>query len=246
MLKNIAIHNLLKSKMIEKIKNIDWKAVRSTAWRWAKRTFLYIFFGHIIYTVLLIWLPVWTTATIVGDWLDGTEIHKTWVSRDEISESMRRAVIAKEDQEFDEHFGFDFEEIEEAMEYNKTHKIKKGASTISQQVAKNVFLWQKRNWFRKGLEVYCTLWIELLWSKERILEVYLNIAEMGKGVYGCEAAAQQYFKKSAAQLTDEEAALIAACLSNPKKFKVNAPSERVLKKQRWVLRQMRSMEWDKK
>jgi monofunctional biosynthetic peptidoglycan transglycosylase len=213
-------------------------------YRILKRVILTLFISQFIYTILLIWMPVFSTPTIFGEWLFGKKIEKVWVSRDKISESMKHAVIASEDQEFDEHFGFDVEAIEKAMKYNKTHKKKKGASTITQQVAKNVFLWQGRTWLRKGLEVYCTLIIELFWSKERILEVYLNVAEMGDGVYGCEAAAQKYFKKTASKLNDSEAALIAACLPNPKMYKVDDPSSYVRKRQRWVLWQMKNIEWE--
>ncbi len=214
-------------------------------YRAVRKTALYLFIAHFVYTLLLIVMPVFTTPTIIGQWLFGTKIHKQWVSLDKISEAAQKAVIAKEDQDFEEHLGFDLEEIEDAMEYNKTHKTKHGASTISQQVAKNVFLWQSRNWIRKGLEVYCTLLIEFFWSKKRILEVYLNVAEMGDGIFGIEAAAQQFFKKNASKLTNDEAALIAACLSNPIKFKVNAPGERILKKKRWIMRQMKEVEWEK-
>ena len=128
------------------------------------------------------------------------------------------------------------------MKYNKTHKKKKGASTISQQVAKNVFLWQDRTWIRKGAEVYCTFLIELLWSKERILEVYLNVAEMGDGVFGCEAAAKLFFGKPAAKLTQEEAALIAACLPSPVRYRADKPSDYVRKRQRAIIFQMDRMD----
>jgi monofunctional glycosyltransferase len=214
-------------------------------YRITKRVFVYLFIGHFVYTLLLIFMPVFTTPTIIGQWLGGKKIYKEWVSFENISESAMKAVIAKEDQDFEEHFGLDFEEIEEAMEHNKTHSNKRGASTISQQVAKNVFLWQSRTWLRKGLEVYCTLLIELFWSKRRILEVYMNVAEMGNGIFGIEAAAKSFFGKPASKLTNEEGALIAACLSNPIRFKVNAPSDRVRKKQQWILRQMRNVEWTK-
>lgn len=219
--------------------------VLSKIYRLVKTTFLFLFISHLVYTILLIKIPVFTTPTIIGQWLSGKTIYKDWVSEEAIAESIRRAVIASEDQEFDEHFGFDIEQIEKAMKYNQTHKKKKGASTISQQVAKNVFLWQGRTWVRKGIEVYCTLLIELLWSKERILEVYLNVAEMGDGVFGIEAAAQSYFGKPAIKLNNEEAALIAACLPNPIKYKVNAPSDYVRKRQRWILWQMKNIDWDK-
>ncbi len=216
------------------------------AYQILKKVFFYLFVSHFIYTILLIVMPVLTTPTIIGQWLGGKSINKTWVSSPKISESAKRAVIASEDQEFGEHFGFDIEQIEKAIKFNKTHKRKKGASTITQQVAKNVFLWQGRTWVRKGLEVYCTLLIELFWSKDRILEVYLNVAEMGDGVFGIEAAANQYFGKPASKLNNEEAALIAACLPNPIIYKVNTPTDYVRKRQRWILWQMRNIDWDEK
>ena len=215
-------------------------------YRLAKKIFIALFIAQLVCALLLIFVPVFTTPTIIGQWIGGKTIHKDWVSLDKIAESTRHAVIAKEDQDFEEHLGFDIDEIEEAMEHNKTHKNKRGASTITQQVAKNVFLWQSRTWMRKGLEVFFTLEIELLWSKKRILEVYLNIAEMGDGVFGIEAAAQRFFNKPASRLSNEESALIAACLSNPIIFKVDNPSPLVLKKQRWILRQMKNIEWEKK
>lgn len=216
------------------------------AYQILKKVLFYLIVSHFIYTILLITMPVFTTPTIIGQWLGGKNISKTWVSSSKISESAKRAVIASEDQEFGEHFGFDIEQIEKAMKYNQTHKRKKGASTITQQVAKNVFLWQGRTWVRKGLEVYCTLLIELFWSKDRILEVYLNVAEMGDGVFGIEAAANRYFGKPASKLNNEEAALIAACLPNPITYKVNAPTDYVRKRQRWILWQMRNIDWNAK
>jgi monofunctional glycosyltransferase len=211
-------------------------------YRWTKRLILTLFLAQIAYTILLIWFPVVSTPTIFGQWLLGKPIYKEWVSLDQISEPMQRAVVASEDQEFEDHFGFDIDAIEKALKYNKTHKKKKGASTITQQVAKNVFLWQDRTWFRKGAEVYCTFLIELLWSKERILEVYLNIAEMGNGVFGCEAAAKRFFGKPAAKLTEQEAALIAACLPSPVKYRADKPSDYVRQRQRAILFQMAQMD----
>jgi monofunctional glycosyltransferase len=211
-------------------------------YRWTKRLILTLFLAQIAYTVLLIWFPVVSTPTIFGQWLLGKPIYKEWVPLDQISEPMQRAVVASEDQDFEDHFGFDIDAIEKALKYNKTHKKKKGASTISQQVAKNVFLWQDRTWFRKGAEVYCTFLIELLWSKERILEVYLNIAEMGSGTFGCEAAAKRFFGKPAAKLTEQEAALIAACLPSPLKYRADKPSDYVRQRQRAILFQMAQMD----
>ncbi|HEX5171039.1 MAG TPA: monofunctional biosynthetic peptidoglycan transglycosylase, partial [Cyclobacteriaceae bacterium] len=153
--------------------------------------------------------------------------------------------IAAEDQLFPDHNGFDIKSIEKAIQHNqKKSKRIRGASTISQQVAKNVFLWQGRSWVRKGLEVYFTFMIELIWGKERILEVYLNVAEMGRGVFGIEAASRYYFKKAAKKLTRLQAARIAACLPNPKKYGVNPPSPYIVNRSEWVLRQMRNLEGD--
>lgn len=156
------------------------------------------------------------------------------------------AVMASEDQLFPDHNGFDIKGIKKALAFNKKKKGKKirGASTISQQVAKNVFLWQGRSWFRKGLEVYFTFMIELVWSKKRILEVYLNEAEMGKGVFGIEAAARKYFKKPASKLTRTEAAMIAASLPNPVRYTVKPVSTYVSRKYPWVLRQMNNLDGD--
>ena len=162
-------------------------------------------------------------------------MKKTWVPLEEIAKPMRSAVIKAEDYKFYQHHGFDFEAIERAIQYNKTHKKKKGASTISQQTAKNVFLWPSRSWVRKGLEAYFTILIELLWSKDRILEVYLNVIELGKGVYGVEAAAQKYFKKPAKKLTASQAALMAAVLPNPIKFRIDRPSRYVSNRQRKIM-----------
>ena len=214
-------------------------------YRILKRVVLTLFIAHFLYLILLIWLPVVSTPTIFGQWITGKTIHKQWVSLDRIAAPMQHAVIAAEDQEFENHFGVDIDAIEKAIEFNKNHRRKKGASTISQQVAKNVFLWQNRDWLRKGLELYSTFLIELFWSKDRILEVYLNVAEMGDGVFGAEAAAQTFFQKPAAKLTTDEAALIAACLPSPVRYKANAPSDYVRKRQRWIVWQMKNIEWEK-
>ena len=158
---------------------------------------------------------------------------------------MKLAVIASEDQIFPDHGGFDWKSIDKAMKYNEKKPGRvRGASTISQQVAKNVFLWQGRSWIRKGLEVYFTKMIEWIWGKRHILEVYLNVAEMGKGIFGVEAASQAYFKKPAAKLTRRQASLIAACLPNPKKYTVKPISRYVAIKSGWVQRQMRFLEKD--
>ena len=151
---------------------------------------------------------------------------------------MQLAVVCSEDQNFVRHSGFDFDAINKAIQYNEHHRRKRGASTISQQTAKNVFLWTGRSWFRKGLEVYFTFLIECLWSKERIMEVYLNVIEMGDGVYGAQAAAKMFFHKDALQLTRGEAARMAAVLPNPIRFSVSHPSPYILKRQAWIIHQM--------
>lgn len=173
--------------------------------------------------------------------MEDGKIDKDWKSLDEIGKKMPLAVVTAEDQKFAEHFGFDMEAIEKAMKYNEKHKGKKvkGASTISQQTAKNVFLWPGRSWIRKGLEVYFTFVIEICWSKERIIEVYLNVIEMGPGVYGAEAAAQYYFNKSSINLTKKEAAAIAAILPNPIRWSASRPTPYIIKKRNWIVRHMK-------
>jgi monofunctional biosynthetic peptidoglycan transglycosylase len=151
------------------------------------------------------------------------------------------AAIAAEDQQFPFHAGFDFESIRKAVQHNSKSKRKRGASTISQQVAKNLFLWSGRSWARKGLEVYFTVLIEAAWPKERILEVYLNVAEFGPGTYGVQAAAQRFFRKDAARLTRREAATLAAVLPNPKRFRADRPSNYVQKRRDSIMGQMRAL-----
>ena len=163
---------------------------------------------------------------------------------EEISPNIKLAVLSAEDQLFPDHNGFDFKSIEKAMKHNRKSKSLRGASTISQQVAKNVFLWQHGGYFRKGLEVYFTFMIEHLWDKKRILEMYLNVAEMGKGIFGVQAAAKKYFNKSAKNLSRNEAAMIAACLPNPKKFTIKPLSNRVASRYPWIMAQMVRLEGD--
>jgi monofunctional glycosyltransferase len=197
-----------------------------------------LFILHLFYILLLRWVDPPITATQISRWMDGDGITRDYVSFDEISINMKLAVIASEDQLFPFHNGFDVESIMKAMEKNKKSKRVRGASTISQQVAKNVFLWQGRSWLRKGLEVYFTYMIELLWGKERILEVYLNVSETGKGIFGVEAAAIKYFKKPASKLNKTEAAMIAASLPNPRRYTVKPPSNYVLSHYEHVMGQM--------
>ncbi|HYK55175.1 MAG TPA: monofunctional biosynthetic peptidoglycan transglycosylase [Flavisolibacter sp.] len=214
-------------------------------WTWIKRIFIALFLLQLIYIILLKWLDPPVTLTQLSSWISGHGLKRDYVSGDNISYHMKLAVISSEDQVFPDHGGFDWKSIEKAMKYNekKPNRIH-GASTISQQVAKNVFLWQGRDWVRKGLEVYFTKMIEWVWGKERILEVYLNVIEMGKGVFGAEAAAREYFKKPAGKLTRREAAMIAACLPNPKKYTVKPAAPFVVARAGWIMRQMNNLEGD--
>jgi monofunctional biosynthetic peptidoglycan transglycosylase len=215
-------------------------------WSIVWKSSIALFVLSIVSTIIFRFVPVPFTPLMItrmGEQLaDGKSIKcsKDWVSIDKISNNMPLAVLCSEDQLFMEHNGFDMKAIEKALEYNDKKKGKKlrGGSTISQQTAKNVFLWQGRSWLRKGLEAYFTLLIEVMWSKERIMEVYLNVIEMGDGIYGTEAAAQEYFQKSAAKLTASQAALIAAVLPNPRKWSPANPTGYIKKKQQWILRQM--------
>lgn len=180
------------------------------------------------------------SAWLTGDF--GYLAHSDWVDMDDISPFMGLAVIAAEDQTFPRHWGFDVAAIEKALSHNQRHETRiRGASTLSQQTAKNLFLWDGRSWLRKGLEAGLTVGIETVWSKKRILTVYLNVAEFGSGVFGVEAAAQHYFHKPASKLTMSEAALLAAVLPNPIRFKADAPSGYVRSRQAWILRQMRQL-----
>lgn len=206
--------------------------------------------GFIILSVLGVFaykfIPVWVTPYMVGEKfraITGKEkrpsLQKTWVPMDKISPQMALAVVASEDQNFYSHSGFDFVELRKVLESDK--KRKRGASTITQQVAKNVFLWHGRSYVRKGLEAWFTVLIELLWSKERILEVYLNVAETGDMMFGVEVAAQRYFKVPAANLSRTQAARIAAILPNPKVYRADKPGPYVQRRVNWIERQMRNL-----
>lgn len=164
-----------------------------------------------------------------------------WVDFERISPEAALAVVAAEDQHFPVHYGFDLKSIQQALKDGEQGKRVRGASTISQQVAKNLFLWSGRNFLRKGLEAWFTVLIETLWPKQRILEVYLNIAEFGRGIYGVEAAARRYFGKPAARINREEAALLAAVLPNPIRLRVDRPSRYVISRQQWIMGQMRGL-----
>ncbi|MEO7922887.1 MAG: monofunctional biosynthetic peptidoglycan transglycosylase [Chitinophagaceae bacterium] len=221
------------------------KQFRQKLWRWSKKIFFWAFFLHLFYIILLKWVNPPITITQLSSWVSGHGLKRDYVSRKNISPFAGLAVIASEDQLFPDHNGFDWKSIKKAMSYNKRKPGRiRGASTISQQVAKNVFLWQGRSWIRKGLESYFTFMIELLWGKKRILEVYLNVIEMGEGIFGIEQAANSYFGKSAKNLTRQEAALIAACLPNPKRYKVKPVSSFVSFRSGVIMRQMNNLGTD--
>jgi monofunctional biosynthetic peptidoglycan transglycosylase len=200
-------------------------------------------------TVLLVlplrWLPPLTTSFMLQNWLAqkslSAEVRYDWVPREQISRRAALAVLAAEDQKFFRHAGFDFASIRKVWNRNGQGRRVRGASTISQQVAKNLWLWPQRSWFRKGLEAWLTLWVEWLWPKERILEMYLNVAQFGPQVFGVESAARQYFRKPAAALNEPEAALLAAVLPNPRQFRVGNPSRYTTRRQAWVQRHARRL-----
>ena len=222
---------------------------RRRAWRFTKRLVLVLFIAQFVYILLLKWIFPPLTCTqfcdMVGGWFHHYGFHREYVSAADISPNMRLAVMASEDQLFPEHGGFDWKMIQKAEKYNAKHPRRlHGASTISQQTAKNVFLWQGRSFIRKGFEVYFTKMIEWTWGKKRIINTYLNVIQMGQGVYGVEAASQRYFHKPARSLSRSEAALIAACLPNPVRFRVDSPSRYVLARQRFILGQMSNLEGD--
>jgi monofunctional biosynthetic peptidoglycan transglycosylase len=207
-------------------------------WRIIKRVVIILFILQFVYIFLLKWVNPPITLTQLGSLISGDGLKRSYVSMKNISPYAKLAVICSEDQLFPEHDGFDVKNIEKAIEHNEKSKKIRGASTISQQVAKNVFLWQGRDWIRKGLEVYFTVMIEWIWGKKRILEVYLNVSEMGKGIYGVEAASRAYFNKPAKSLSRLEAAKIAACLPNPKEYTVKPLSGFVASKSAWIIGQM--------
>jgi len=221
------------------------KGFLPTLWQKATKIFIILFISQLVYIALLKWIDPPITITQAASLFQGYGLKRDYVDYQDISPNAALAVMASEDQLFPDHNGFDLKSIKKAMSHNSKKPSRvRGASTISQQVAKNVFLWQGRSWIRKGVEAYFTFMIELVWGKKRILEVYLNVAEMGKGVFGIEAAARKYFKKSAKNLTRTEAAMVAASLPNPKKYTVNPVSKYIHKRYPWVLQQMNYLKDD--
>lgn len=225
-----------RGKLLQRLKIWLLRAVLAVAAVWVAGILLFAF------------LPVPFSAVMVerqlGAWLQGDftyVAHSDWVGMDEISPWVPLAVMAAEDQKFPTHWGFDMNAIASALDHNERSGRVRGASTLSQQTAKNMFLWDGRSWLRKGLEAGLTLGIEVVWTKRRILTVYLNVAEFGEGIFGVEAAAQRYFHKPASALTQSEAALLAAVLPSPLRFKADAPSGYVRQRQQWIMRQMRQL-----
>ena len=222
----------MKDSLGKRIFRIIWK---TAAWFFGLSIFFVVFFRFV---------PVPITPLMLircGQQLfDGKEmkLKHDWISIDKISKHLPLAVFCSEDQNFMNHSGFDIEAIEKSVEASKKGKRLRGASTISQQTAKNVFLWPGRSWIRKGFEVYFTVLIEFVWRKERIMEVYLNSIEMGNGIYGAEAAANQYWKTSAEKLSRHQAAAIAAILPNPRRYSANPPGPYVQERIGWIVGQM--------
>ena len=215
------------------------------AWSILKKILLIVLISHLLYIFFCKWFNPPITITQIASVLQGYGLKRDYVKLDEMSPNIKLAVMASEDQLFPEHDGFDMKAIEKAIKFNEKHpNRRRGASTISQQVAKNVFLWQGGGFVRKGLEAYFTFMIEKIWTKKRILETYLNVAEMGKGIFGIEAAAKAYFNKSAKSLTRAEAAKIAASLPNPKLYTVKPISKKVLERYDDIMRQMNNLEGD--
>jgi monofunctional biosynthetic peptidoglycan transglycosylase len=219
--------------------------------RKAFRFVLFVLLGWVALTattvLLLRWIDPPTSAFMLREqfiaWRAGDEsfeLRHRWVDGAQISPHAKVAVIAAEDQKFTTHHGFDLESIGEALEQRERGRVR-GASTITQQVAKNLFLWPGQSWIRKGLEAYFTVLIETLWPKQRILEVYVNVAELGPGVFGVGAASDLYYRKPAAKLSIQEAALLAAVLPNPKRMRIKAPSAYVRSRQRWIIAHMRQL-----
>ena len=217
---------------------------------WLKKIgffFLYLWILSLFSVVFLKFFPVYFTPTMASRKIDAlidgnpSKIHSQWSSYKELDKNAAIAVIASEDQAFPDHHGFDFDAMYGAVKHNMKGKKIRGASTISQQVAKNVFLWQDRSYIRKGLEVYFTFLIELIWGKERILEVYLNVAETGPMTFGVEAACRKYYGHSGSEISTSEAARIAAVLPSPNRFSIEHPSAYVRKRTSTIQRQMRGL-----
>ncbi|WP_300656820.1 monofunctional biosynthetic peptidoglycan transglycosylase [Pseudomonas sp.] len=203
--------------------------------------------GSALLVLVLRWVPPPGTALMVErkveSWIDGKpiDLERSWRPWNELPDDLKIAVIAGEDQKFAEHWGFDIAAIRAALVHNQQGGSLRGASTLSQQVAKNLFLWSGRSWLRKGIEFWFTGLIELLWPKQRILEVYLNSVEWGTGIFGAEAAARHHFNIGAPYLSAQQASLLAAVLPNPRQRSASQPSAQVSRRARWIRQQMRQL-----
>jgi len=226
--------------MKDKFRNLLWTLLRFTGFS--------VVFSIVLVVVLSVIPVAWTPLMFfreMGDKIpDETPIRHSWISANEIPPAMDLAVVCTEDQRFLSHYGFDFEQIQDALEESEEGGRSRGASTISQQTAKNVFLWPTSSWIRKGFEVWFTVLIETFWSKERILEVYLNSVEFGPGVYGCEAAAHYFFNKPAVGMSYTECAKLAVVLPNPLKYDAGHPGKYVNRRMNWALTQMKNYGYD--
>lgn len=213
----------------------------------AKKVLIGLMLFSVFLILLMRWVNPWGSMLMVERKIANWNINqqRIWKDWDQISDNIKIAVIAAEDQQFANHWGFDFKAINRALNYNKNNRKIRGASTITQQVAKNIFLWSSRNWIRKGVESWFTVWIELIWSKQRTLEIYLNSVEWGEGIFGIEAASRHYFGVSAKQLTKEQASLLAAILPNPRKWSPVNPNIFTQKKAKWILGQMENLDTKK-
>lgn len=211
------------------------------------KIFLWFALVSIVISVIFRWLPIPITGVIIERQISALiakkdiPFKKDWVSIDDISPALPLAVMAAEDQKFLAHNGFDWNSISKAAKHNLNNRRTRGGSTLSQQTAKNVFLWSDRSWLRKGLEAWFTVLIENIWSKQRIMEAYVNSVEFGTGIYGAEAASQHYFGKSAKHINTHEAALLAAVLPNPHKYSVKQPSAYVRQRQQWIIVHMNKL-----
>ncbi|MBI2282047.1 MAG: monofunctional biosynthetic peptidoglycan transglycosylase [Bacteroidetes bacterium] len=221
------------------------KKIFSWIWKICLKGCLWFLAISIVLVILFRWIPIYITPLMVircvEQKMDGKamKLKKTWKPLEEISPDLQLAVVCSEDQNFLKHHGFDFGAIEKALKHNEKSKKKRGASTISQQTAKNVFLWPGRSWIRKGFEVYFTFLIETIWSKQRIMEVYLNIVELGDGIYGAEAASQEFFNKSAIKISKQQAATLTVVLPSPLRYNAKRPGNYLNGRISWTLQQMR-------
>jgi monofunctional biosynthetic peptidoglycan transglycosylase len=227
--------------MINFFKNLTLKKIGT----WFYKIVLGFVFLSVVTTILFRWIPIPCTPLMLircgQQAINGKELRlwKDWESLENISPNLQLAVVVSEDQAYLNHHGFDIEAMKKAFKANKKGRKLRGGSTISQQTAKNVFLWNGRNYIRKGLEAYFTLLIEIFWSKERIMEVYLNVAEFGEGIYGAQAASKYYFHKDAVDLKKSEAAALAVILPSPRKYNLFKPGPYIRKRTAWTLSEMR-------